>query len=62
VRPFSITPAEGDPERRGRETACPPWSLGRGASPALVADMVGALEDEEGGLDADELSEEGDPL
>jgi hypothetical protein len=30
-------------------------------SPALVADMLDALETEEGGLDADELSEEGNP-
>jgi hypothetical protein len=30
-------------------------------SPALVADMLDALEAEEGGFDADELSEEGNP-
>lgn len=30
-------------------------------SPVLVADMLGALEAEEGGFDADELSEEGNP-
>ena len=30
-------------------------------SPALVADMLDALEVEEGGFDADELSEEGNP-
>jgi hypothetical protein len=30
-------------------------------SPALVADMLQALEAEEGGFDADELSEEGNP-
>jgi hypothetical protein len=30
-------------------------------SPALVADMLDALEAEEGGFDADELSVEGDP-
>jgi hypothetical protein len=30
-------------------------------SPALVADMLDALEVEEGGFDADELSEGGDP-
>ena len=30
-------------------------------SPALVADMLDALEAEEGGLEADELSEEGNP-
>ena len=30
-------------------------------SPALVADMLNALEAEEGGLEADELSEEGNP-
>ena len=30
-------------------------------SPVLVAEMLGALEAEEGGLDADELSEEGSP-
>ena len=30
-------------------------------SPALVAEMLGALEAEEGGFDADELSEEGNP-
>ena len=30
-------------------------------SPTLVADMLDALEAEEGGLEADELSEEGNP-
>ncbi len=30
-------------------------------SPVLVAEMLGGLEAEEGGLDADELSEEGSP-
>jgi hypothetical protein len=30
-------------------------------SPALVADMLDALEAEEGGFEADELSEEGNP-
>lgn len=30
-------------------------------SPALVADMLDALEAEEGGFDVDELSEEGNP-
>jgi hypothetical protein len=30
-------------------------------SPALVAEMLDALEAEEGGFDADELSEEGNP-
>ena len=30
-------------------------------APALVADMLDALEAEEGGFDADELSEEGNP-
>ena len=30
-------------------------------SPALVADMLDALEAEEGGFDADELSKEGNP-
>ena len=30
-------------------------------SPALVADMLDALEVEEGGFEADELSEEGNP-
>ncbi|HEY6750396.1 MAG TPA: hypothetical protein VI027_03625 [Rubrobacteraceae bacterium] len=30
-------------------------------SPALVADMLQALEAEEGGFEADELSEEGNP-
>jgi hypothetical protein len=30
-------------------------------SPVLVADMLDALEAEEGGFDADELSEEGNP-
>jgi hypothetical protein len=30
-------------------------------SPVLVAEMLGALEAEEGGLDADELSEESSP-
>jgi len=30
-------------------------------SPALVADMLDALEDEEGSFEADELSEEGNP-
>ena len=30
-------------------------------SPALVADMLDALETEEGGFEADELSEEGNP-
>jgi hypothetical protein len=30
-------------------------------SPALVADMLDVLEAEEGGFDADELSEEGNP-
>jgi len=30
-------------------------------SPALVADMLQALDAEEGGFDADELSEEGNP-
>ena len=30
-------------------------------SPALVADMLDALEAEEGGFDTDELSEEGNP-
>jgi hypothetical protein len=30
-------------------------------SPALVADMLDALEDEEGGFEADELCEEGNP-
>jgi hypothetical protein len=30
-------------------------------SPVLVAEMLGALEAEKGGLDADELSEEGSP-
>jgi len=30
-------------------------------SPALVADMLDALEAEEGGFESDELSEEGNP-
>jgi hypothetical protein len=30
-------------------------------SPALVADMLNALEAEEGGFEGDELSEEGNP-
>ncbi len=30
-------------------------------SPTLVADMLDALESEEGGFEADELSEEGNP-
>ena len=30
-------------------------------SPALVADMLDALKDEEGSFEADELSEEGNP-
>jgi polyhydroxyalkanoate synthesis regulator phasin len=30
-------------------------------SPALVADMLDALKAEEGGFEADELSEEGNP-
>ena len=30
-------------------------------SPTLVADMLDALEAEEGGVEADELSEEGNP-
>jgi hypothetical protein len=31
-------------------------------SPVLVADMLDALEAEEGGFEADELSEEGNPM
>jgi hypothetical protein len=52
--------AEIPAEEVARQLVLDGW-LQEEPSPVLVADMLDALEAEEGGFEADELSEEGNP-